>query len=165
MEIIKQVKEYSKRQRIDLNKSDGLAANTDVVIITLEDYNKIKQNVMDLSDKVTAKDKEIEILEKQEQNLKEIIDNVTAPIYEKHDKEIEKKDNQINQLQMELDTLKQVCNKFNIDISQLSAIDILFRKKHHTLINDFSNSIWITSKDKEIVETDVDQLPAKDSQE
>ena len=46
--IEKVVKEYgtkSKRQRIDINKSDNLSSGETVVLIPVDEYNGIKQNI------------------------------------------------------------------------------------------------------------------------
>ena len=170
--IIKKIKEYgkTKRQRIDLAKSDGFNADEDVVIIPVNEYDGIKQNILNLTsqlrsceDKVTAKDSEIEIYKDQEQNLKQIVEDVTAPIYKNHKKEIEKKDNEIKQLQDQLKALQQISSNYNIRMGGLSAIDIVFRKKHKDLIEDFNSKIWIINQDNQVEDLDLKKLPGKDN--
>lgn len=139
----KKVKEYSGRKRIDINKSDGLNHNEDVIIFTVEEYQEIKADIWELKDKLTSFEKENELLKNQEQNLKEIIQNVTAPIYENHEKELEKKDLQIDQLTDELNKLKAKCNQFNLELMGLNGFEMLILRKHKRLINDFSSMVTI----------------------
>ena len=154
--IKKTIKEYgtkSKRLRIDINKIDGLEPGSEVNILTAEEYEEIKSKLFEYN----AISQQLEVYKDQEQNLKEIIEDVTAPIYENHKKELEKRDNTINQLQAELKTLKAKVNHFIIEVSNLSALDILFRGKLKNLITDINNEFWITNKDAKI---DIKDAPA-----
>ena len=156
--IIKQVKEYGKkttRQRIDINVSDNLTTGADVVILTTKEYEEIKSKLYDYN----AIDKELQILKDQEQNLQQIVKDVTTPIHENYKKELQNKDKQINQLQDKLDTLKKIFNQFIISITSLSAWDIFFRGKHKDLISDFNSRIWITTKDNEFEDMDQPAIP------
>ena len=98
-------------------------------------------------------------MQNQEVNLKELIQDVTAPIYENHKKELQNKDKQINQLQDKLDALKKIFNQFIISITSLSAWDIFFRGKHKDLISDFNSRIWITTNDNEVEDMDQPAIP------
>ena len=177
--ITKTVKEYGKsqRQRIDINKSDGLTTGKDVVLIPVTEYDGIKQNIMNLTsqlrsceDKLSAKEDEIQIYKDQEQNLEELIQNAITPIdnhYQKqlsnidkeYKKQLENKDNQIKQLENQLKLLQQISSQYNIQMGGLSAIDILFRKKHKLLIDDFNNKIWIINQDKQVEDVDLKKVP------
>lgn len=157
--IIKEVKQYAKRQRIDINKNDGLTPGNDVVILTTEEYADIKQNLMDLNNKVTAKDSELEVMKNQEQNLKELIADAIAPIDKHYQKELLKKDNQIKQLQMELKTIKAKTNQYNLDMQGLNIIDIGLLRKHKKLITDFNNEISKIVIDPKIVDADLSAIP------
>ena len=151
--IKKKIKEYgnkSKRQRIDINLSDGFKPGDEVVLIPANEYDEIKTKLFEY----TAMDKELQILQNQEQNLKEIVEDVTTPIHENYKKELQDKDTQIKQLQRQLNTLKRIFNQFIIDITSLSAWDIFFRGKHKDLISDFNSKIWITTNDNEVEEMD-----------
>ena len=163
--ITKKIKEYSNRQRIDINKSDGFTRGEDVVIIPVQKFDEIKQNILDLQSNLSAKDNEIQLLKNQEQNLKEIIEDVTAPIYERHKKEMENKDNQIKQLENQIKALQRIASQYNIQMSGLSAIDVVFRKKHKDLIDDFNNNIWIVNQDNQVEDVDLKKLPGNDDQE
>ena len=163
--IVKTIKEYSKRQRIDLKKSDGFTPGEDVVLIPVQQYDEIKGTILELQNNLSAKDNEIQMLQSQEQNLKEIIEDVTNPIYEKHQKELEKKDKQIDELMLQIKALQKLSSTYSIRMSGLSAIDILFRKKHKDLIDDFNNSIWIINQDNQIEDVDLKKLPGNDDNE
>ena len=111
--LFKQVKEYSKRQRIDINKSDGLTPGEEVAIIPVKKYEELKAELLELQENIKQKDNEIQLLQKQDQNLKEIIQDVTAPIYENHKKELQKKDSEIKQLQVQLELMKNKTSQYN----------------------------------------------------
>ena len=173
--IQKQVKQFGKkspRLKIDINKSDNLTADTDVVILTADEYAGIKQNIINLTkqlrsaeDKLSAKVDELQIYKDQEQNLKQIIEDVTAPIYENHQKELSKKEDEINQLQRQLKTLQAKTNQYNLDMQGLNAIDILILRKHKKLIQKYNDEITVLGAGPEIVDADAKAIPGKDSQE
>lgn len=160
--IFKEVKEYSQRQRINLNKDDGLTSGAKVVILTSSEYDKIKNDVIALQDKIVKLENENQLLNKQEQNLKQIIVDVTAPIYENHKKELEIKDNQIKQLSNELKSLQAKTNQYNLELQGLNLIDIAILRKHKKLIKDFNSTISIANPDVNIVEADSKAIPSDD---
>ena len=141
--LFKQVKEYSQRQRINLNKDDGLKPGDNVVVLTANEYDNIKKDIMQLQDQAIKLENENQLLKNQEQNLKEIIQDVTTPIYENHKKEMENKDLQINQLTNELNALQIKINQYNLDMQGLNLIDIAILRKHKKLIQDFNNTLSI----------------------
>lgn len=159
--LFKEVKEYTNRQRININKDDNLEPGAKVVILTAKEYDDMKKDFIELQDSFIKIENETQLLKKQEQNLKELIENVTAPIYENHKKELENKDLEIKQLTDELNAMKQICSQFNIEISGLNTIDILFRSKHKKLIQEFNKNIWITAKPGAIVDADAKAIPGK----
>ena len=146
--IKKEVKAYGKtqRQRIDFNKGDHLEVGQEVNILTNQEYEEL----LECQSELQKVKNELIAMQNQEVNLKELIQDVTAPIYENHKKELQNKDKQINQLQDKLDALKKIFNQFIISITSLSAWDIFFRGKHKDLISDFNSRIWITTKDNEV---------------
>ena len=135
--IIKQVKEYSKRKRIEINKTDNIDAGAKVIILSENEYKELQNKVNDYD----ALLKENQILQKQENNLKEIIKDVTAPIYENHQKELENKDQQIKQLQVQLKLLQTKANQFNLDMQGLNIIELSILRKHKKLIQQFNTAI------------------------
>ncbi len=163
--LFKEVKQYSNRQRIDINKSDGLNPGAKVVILTANEYEDIKQNLMDLNNKVTAKDGELQVMKNQEQNLKELIADAIAPIDNHYQKELEIKDKTIKQLQMELKTLKAKTNQYNLDMQGLNAFDMVILRKHKKLIKSFNEDITIIGIDPKIVDADAKAIPGNDNQE
>lgn len=163
MMLFKQVKEYSKRQRIDINKSDGLTPGADVVIMTSAEYENITNDLAEMQDKLISAEKQIHLLENQEQNLKEVIQNVTAPIYENHKKELLEKDNQIKQKQVQLDLMKNKTNQYNLDLMGLNAFDIVIRGKHKKLIKSYSEEITLIGADPNIIDADVRAISGNDN--
>ena len=91
----KQVKEYSKRQRINLNKSDGFSNGQEVVVLTkgqyefrerthkkkIDDLNttihNLKLQIESLQQDIDKLSVENELLNNQQNNLKEIIEDVS----------------------------------------------------------------------------------------
>lgn len=157
--IIKQVKEYSNRQRIDINKSDGLSPGSEVVILSKSDYDSLNKNNRELTHKVTALSSEVEIYKDQERNLTEIVENVTAPIYENHKKELIKKDNQIKQLELQLKVMESKINQYNLELMGLNKLDIAIFGKHKKLIKNFSEDISIIGSDLEFISTEKNSIP------
>lgn len=151
--IKKEVKEYNGRQRIELNKKDNLDAGANVIILSENEYTELKNKLNDYD----ALLKENQILQKQENNLKEIIKDVTAPIYENHQKELTSKDNEIKQLQMQLKLLQTKANQFNLDMQGLNVLDIALRK-HKKLIADFNTAIADVDADAIIMPADVKKI-------
>lgn len=155
--IKKEVKAYGKtqRQRIDFNKGDHLEVGQEVNILTNQEYEEL----LECQSELQKVKNELIAMQNQEVNLKELIQDVTAPIYENHKKELQNKDKQINQLQDKLDALKKIFNQFIISITSLSAWDIFFRGKHKDLISDFNSRIWITTNDNEVEDMDQPAIP------
>ena len=155
--IKKEVKAYGKtqRQRIDFNKRDHLEVGQEVNILTNQEYDEL----LECQSELQKVKNELIAMQNQEVNLKELIQDVTAPIYENHKKELQNKDKQINQLQDKLDALKKIFNQFIISITSLSAWDIFFRGKHKDLISDFNSRIWITTNDNEVEDMDQPAIP------
>lgn len=148
--IYKEVKEYSQRQRINLNKKDGFSKGDKIVVMSEKEYNDLTREVTNLNNKITAKDKELEVYTNQEQNLKEIIENITTPIYENHKKELENREVKINELEEQLNQLKKIYVQYNISMTALNLWDILVFRRHKKLINDFNNTFWVTGENKVI---------------
>ena len=161
----KKVKEYTGRQRIDINKNDGLTPGAEVVILTLDEYNAIKDDILDIGNKLAAKDSELQLMKNQEQNLKEIIKNVTAPIHERHDKEIAKKDAEIERLSNELKALHDKTTQYNLDMQGLNIFDIAIFHKHKKLIAGFNEDIALIGVDQEIINTGAKAIPDNDPDE
>ena len=134
--IIKQVKEYSNRQRIDINKSDGIDAGAEVVILSKMEY----ENLINENEKLTADSLKLQAMETQEQNLKNIIENITTPIYENHKKELTAKDDKIKQLEHQLKSLQAKTNQYNLELMGLNFIDFV-RGKHKRAILEFDKTI------------------------
>lgn len=158
--LFKEVKEYSKRQRVNITNNDELETGSKIVILTDKEYDNFKSEVVELQDQLRKLEKENQLLQKQEQNLKQIIQDVTAPIYENHKKELENKDKEIKHLTNELNTMKKVCSQYNLDMTGLNIIDILIFRKHKKLIKNFNGSIWVNA-DAPVI-TDAKAIPDKE---
>ena len=151
--ITKQIKEYSNRLRINIIKTDGFKAGDSVILLTEQEYQEIQDKINTLTDELNKTCNKLETMETQSDNFEDMMEKVTIPIQETHREQIKDKDNQIKQLTNELNTLKKVCSQFKDKINQLSVMDMVFRKKHHQIVNDFTDSLWIINKDDAIIDT------------
>ena len=157
----KTIKEYKGRQRIDLNKKDNMIADSEVVILTTDEYKAIKSQLFDLQNKVTAMEKELEIYQSQEKNLKQIVEDITAPIDEHYKKEIKNKDVENKRLEMELKALHKRVNRFTLELMDLNLLDKI-RSKDSKLILSFNEEITTFEIDPKIVDADAKAIPGKD---
>lgn len=157
--IIKQVKEYSNRQRIDINKSDGLNSGSEVVILSKSDYDNLINENKDLNNELTAKTTELQLLKDQENNLKDIVTDSIAPIDKHYQKELENKDNQIKQLKHQLNTLQAKANQHNLDMQGLNVFTMFFLRKHKKLISNFNDTITAITNDPKIIDADTKAIP------
>ena len=187
--IIKQVKEYgskTKRQRIDLAKSDGFTPGEDVVLIPKQKYDSIKQDILDLQQQITDKDSELKIaysqieiavevsdnLQKQlddsrsqKINLQQIVKDALTPIDEHYQKELENKDKQIKQLEIKYNSLQGKAHKNNLELMGLNLYEILIQKKFKNMIMEFDQELTIVAADPEVVDVDSKtKLPANDNE-
>lgn len=159
MAVEKQVKEYSKRQRINLNKSDGFTDGDIVMLMSIDEYEEIKKQLMDLNTykaKVNAYEKGNELIKNiQVQNDNDkAIENITN-FYEKElakkDNELSEKDNLIDKIRdeknKEINRLKDIFSNYEKRVYGLNPFDVILRR-NKKLSDDFHNSIWIISNDE-----------------
>ena len=147
---IKEVKEYSNRQRINLTMDDGFESGQKVVLLSEDEYSEIEKKIKLLEKDVEIVKSENKILSSQQNNLTNVIEEVLTPVQEQHQKMIESKDNEIKRLNKELNSLKHKSSQFCIDVMALSILQLLFSNKKKVLVDDFNKSILI-SKDAEPV--------------
>ena len=174
--ITKVVKMYSKRMRIDLSKKDGFNADEEIILMSKAEYEDLKNQLFRLDSQLVTAESENKILKdrnnafaeaiqesdkKIDKELEKLLEVSLKPINETHKEQLEDKDNKIEQLTDKVNAMQSAFNHFNTKINSLSALDILFRKKHNEVISDFIDSITITAKDKQIVNTDVKQISEK----
>ncbi len=186
--IIKQVKEYgskTKRQRIDLAKSDGFTPGEDVVLIPKEQYDSIKQDILDLQQQITDKDSELKIayeqiniasevsnnlkkqfedLRNQKINLQQVVKDALTPIDEHYQKELKKKDKQIEQLEIKYNSLLGKAHKNNLELMGLNIFEMGLFHKHKKLIMDFDQELTIVATDPEVVTTDAKKLRGNENE-
>lgn len=170
--LFKKVKEYSKRQRIDINKSDGLTPGQDVAIIPKQQYDEAKQDILDLENELmTARneaemlqtinqnlEKQVQDLKDKEINLQQLIKDAVTPIDNHYQKELEIKDNEIKQLRMELKTLRAKAYQNNLELMALNIFDFGIFRKHKKLIKDFNQELSILNSDPKVVAADVNAI-------
>lgn len=180
--IQKQVKEFGKkspRLKIDINKSDELEPGAEVVVIPIEKYNQVKQDIWDLQNELMTARNESEMMAKVNENLTDqitelrnrkihldkLIKNAVTPIDKHYKKELSNKDNELKRLQDKLDALERKTVQYNLDMQGLNAIDILILRKHKKLIQKYNDEITVLGVDPKIVDAEAQAIPGSDSQE
>ena len=180
--ITKTVKEYgtkSKRMRIDINKSDNLTDGMEVALIPMEEYNQIKQDILDLQNELMTARNEAEMMEEvnakledqitelrnRKINLDKMIKNAVTPIDNHYQKEITKKDEQIKRLDLQYKALYRRTNKYNLELMGLNGLDILLGR-YKKLIKNFDEEIAVLEEDDpKIIDADAKAIPGSDDQE
>ena len=174
--LFKKVKEYGadKRQHIIINKSDNFPSG-DVVIFTEDEYQDFKQGILDLEDKIKTLENENSKLlalndnyKNQEKNLKEIVEDVTAPIHENYKEDLKAKDDKINELQTKIDAVELKFNEYNLELNGLNGIEMLLLRRHKPMIKQYSatiNTIIKSNKiDNTVVDADANSIPGEKQQ-
>ena len=90
MAVLKEVKEYSGRQRINLNKSDGFNENEEVYIMNVTEYEQLKKIVIDFEvhKEKAISEKETAITTANETS-KEVLQNIHAEFENIYKKQLE----------------------------------------------------------------------------
>lgn len=160
---VKEIKNYSGRLRINIVQDDPFQPNEKVVLMSMQEYEEIKDKILELQEQVTEVQKEAEMLQttidQHNDQIPQIVKVALSPIEEHYNSELEKKDNVISDKEDEINNIKAVLNKFSTSMSGLSFIDLI-RGKHKNLIDDFHDSIWVNVPMDQVQE--VEKLPIRD---
>ena len=161
--ITKTVKEYSNRKRIDLNKKDGFNAGEDIILMSSAEYDDLQSQIKEYenlyNETKTNLNNLINQQETQQKNIDLMIEKVSSNIDKSYEKILQDKDNQIKRLTIQVTALNEICSQFKDKINQLSLWDMVVRKKHYDIVNDFTKSIWIINKDDDNI-INADEVPA-----
>ena len=160
---VKEIKNYSGRLRINIVQDDPFQPNEKVVLMSMQEYEEIKDKILELQEQVTEVQKEAEMLQttidQHNDQIPQIVKVALSPIEEHYNSELEKKDNVISDKEDEINNINAVLNKFSTSMSGLSFIDLI-RGKHKNLIDDFHDSIWVNVPMDQVQE--VEKLPIRD---
>ena len=149
--IIKQVKEYSKRKRIEINKTDNIDAGEKVYIFKVNEYNQIMENLQALESENKTLQIQHQQMQNQETNIKEMLENATSHIYDNHQKEVENKDNEIKQLKQQINVMRKSISHYIIQLSSLGLLDII-RRKQNKIIENMNDAIFHDADDDAIAD-------------
>ena len=163
--LYKEVKEYSNRQRINLNKNDGFTPGEEVVIFTKSEFDKYKDNILNLQNQLRTTEDKLYNIQEQQENLEQMIDKITNPIHQSYQKQLDDKDKELKQLKVQLKTLQAKTNQYNLELMGLNCIDILLLRKHKKIIKNFNDEITLLADDPKIIDADTKAIPGKDNQE
>lgn len=152
--LVKEVKNYSGRLRINITNKDNLNPGDNVVLLLESEYNKI----VSANDVLESK---VEMLEHERQNLEELVELTLNPIHEHYRQELKNKDAIIESKDNELNNIKAIMNVFTTNLSGLSWWD-MFRSKHKDLIKEFQDKIWVNVSHDPV--KDVEKIPGSDNE-
>ena len=149
MAVQKDVKEYSKRQRINLNKGDGFNDGDIVIVMAVSEFEEIKEQLIQLN---TYKAK-VEAFEKIINQPPKDTDEILKKISQGYEERLDKKDNELKGKDKEISRLKDIFSNYEKRVYGLNPFDVLLRR-NKKLSDEFHNSIWIIAPDEsEITET------------
>jgi len=143
--LVKDVRDYGGRKRINITNSDGLVKDDKVVILKEQDYNDIMAEYHRLETIVND-------LDNQKVTAESVGDKLVTPLKESYDciindlkQDLKDKDNEIN-------ILKGIFQDYDKQVYSMGLLDIL-RHKNREISDDFNSKIWITRPDDPSVTT------------
>ena len=145
MAVQKDVKEYSSRQRINLNKSDGFNDGDIVIVMAVSEFEEIKEQLMQLNE-CKAKVEAFEKIINQPPNDK---DEILEKISQGYEERLDKKDNELKEKDKEISRLKDIFSNYEKRVYGLNPFDVLFRR-NKKLSDEFHDSIWIINENETI---------------
>lgn len=148
MPVQKDVKEYSSRQRINLNKGDGFNDGDIVIVMAINEFEEIKEQLMQLN---TYKAK-VQAYETGNELLKGMSTDTSKDIVESYEKRLDKKDNELKEKDKEISRLKDIFSNYEKRVYGLNPFDVILRR-NKKLSDEFHNSIWIIN-DNETIDTE-----------
>ena len=148
--LVKDVRDYGGRKRINITNSDGLVKDDKVVILKEQDYNDIM-----------AEYHRLETIESDLDNQKVTADAIgeklVTPLKDSYDTIISDLQEQIKDKDTEINRLKAVYNEYDKQVYSLGLMDIL-RKNNRKISDDFNSKIWITRPDSMVTDAEVKKL-------
>ena len=148
--LVKDVRDYGGRKRINITNSDGLVKDDKVVILKEQDYNDL-----------IAEYHRLETIESDLDNQKVTADAIgeklVKPLSDSYDSIISDLQEQINDKDTEINRLKAVYNEYDKQVYSLGLLDIL-RKNNRKISDDFNSKIWITRPDSMVTDAEVKKL-------
>ena len=148
----KQVRDYSGRKRINITKSDGLAADDDVVVIRKSDYDTL------IADYDRLLQMEKNVPDEEDLNRMVINDSVIEPIKSSYNDIIDGLKQDLLDKEREINRLKAVYQDYDKKVYSLGLLDIL-KHENRKISDDFNSKIWITRQDNVVTDTEVMKFP------
>ena len=145
MSVQKDVKEYSGRQRINLNKGDGFNDGDIVIVMAVNEFEEIKEQLLQLNE-YKAK---VEAFEKIAQQPPKDNDETIKKISQGYEERLDKKDNELKEKDKEISRLKDIFSNYEKRIYGLNLFDMILRK-NKKLSDEFHDSIWIINENETI---------------
>lgn len=145
MSVQKDVKEYSGRQRINLNKGDGFNDGDIVIVMAVSEFEEIKEQLLQLNEYKSK----VEAFEKIVQQPPKDNEEIIKKISQGYEERLDKKDNELKEKDKEISRLKDIFSNYEKRIYGLNLFDMILRK-NKKLSDEFHDSIWIINENETI---------------
>lgn len=153
--LVKDVRDYGGRKRINITNSDGLVKDDKVVILKEQDYNDIMAEYHRLETIVTD-------LDNQKVTADMMGEKFIEPIKDSYNDIINGLNDKIDTKDKEINRLKAIYQDYDKQVYSLGIIDIL-KHKNKTISDDFNSKIWITTDDNMVTDAEVKKLTGDDN--
>ena len=152
--LVKEVRDYSGRKRINITNSDGLVKDDAVVVLKKSDYDDLMTELVRLQE-----------LEKNIDNQKISADTIgekfLQPVKDSYNDIIKGLNYKIDSKDKEINRLKAIYHEYDKQVYSLGLRDIL-RHKNKEMSQDFNSKLWVKSGDQVVTDAEVKKVGEPD---
>lgn len=152
--LVKEVRDYSGRKRINITNSDGLVKDDAVVVLKKSDYDDLMTELVRLQE-----------LEKNIDNQKISADTIgekfLQPVKDSYNDIIKGLNDKIDSKDKEINRLKAIYHEYDKQVYSLGLRDIL-RHKNKEMSQDFNSKLWVKSGDQVVTDAEVKKVGEPD---
>ena len=148
--LVKDVRDYGGRKRINITNSDGLVKDDKVVIIKEQDY----KNLMAEYHRLTTIESD---LDNQKVTADAIGEKFLQPVKDSYTDIIDGLNDKIDSKDDEINRLKAIYHDYDKQVYSLGILDIL-KHKNREISQDFNSKIWVKSGDQVVTDAEVMKL-------
>lgn len=152
--LVKDVRDYGGRKRINITNSDGLVKDDKVVIIKEQDYN----NLMAEYHRLTTIESD---LDNQKVTADAIGEKFLQPVKDSYTDIIDGLNDKIDSKDDEINRLKAIYHEYDKQVYSLGLRDIL-RHKNKEMSQDFNSKLWVKSGDQVVTDAEVKKVGEPD---
>ena len=152
--LVKEVRDYSGRKRINITNSDGLVKDDAVVVLKKSDYDDLMTELVRLQE-----------LEKNIDNQKISADTIgekfLQPVKDSYNDIINGLNDKIDSKDKEINRLKAIYHEYDKQVYSLGLRDILSHKNKE-MSQDFNSKLWVKSGDQVVTDAEVKKVGEPD---